>query len=206
MANDIQRKEKKKGSPIILWLIIFVLFTGIGFFAKLYMPKLISHERTIDVEELSGKIETIEEFATRQYDYRAVVRKDKDGFGSRMYIGTFDGTIKAGVNMAEADVEVINPSEDSEYDVPQVNVVLPKAEILSHEDYNPDTIYEEGFLGKELGAELNDLIKEQKKIKEKEAIEDGLLTKAENNAIDNITQFIMDIYGDDVVVSVTIAD
>lgn len=191
--------EKKKGG-VLLWIILFVVFIGVGFAVKTFMPSTIEHERTIDVKTLKAEVKQINELATLQYDYRETISKEKDGFMSTMFIGTFDGTIKAGIDLEKTDYEVQNPEEGTD-DPPVVTVTIPEAKILSHEDSNPETLYEEGYKSKGVGDDRNKAIKEKKKQKEKEFIESGNLDEAKTKAEESITEFIHTAYGEDVVVN-----
>lgn len=90
-----------------------------------------------------------------------------------------------------------NEKEDS---APVVKVTIPEAKILSHEDSNPKTIYEEGWSANGLGDTRNEEIKDAKEKKQKEFIKNGMLEDAKAKAEENITDFIHTLYGDDVVV------
>ena len=198
--NQEKEKEKKRSGGVLIWIILVVLAVGLGFGAKKLAPKAVSHDRSIDVNVLSGEMKSINELATMQYDYKETIHKEKDGILSTMYIMTFDGTIKAGINMDDVELDVQNPPKDSE-EPPVVNVAVPDATILSHEDDNPETIYYEGNKSKGLGEERNQQIKKKKAEKSKEFIKNGNLDKAKEQAEEVIEEFIHSSYGEDVVVN-----
>lgn len=195
-----KREEEKKSGSMLLWVILFLVFIGVGFAAKTFVPTPIDHERTIDVNLLRAEVQRIHELATMRYDYRESITKEKNGFLSTMFIATFDGTIKAGIDLDEVEYDVQNPVTDSE-DPPIVTVSVPDAKILSHEDYNPETLYQEGYKSEGLGKERNEAIKKKKKEKQNEFIKAGHLDEAKSQAEDAIAELIHSSYGDDVVVT-----
>ena len=76
----------------------------------------------------------------------------------------------------------------------------PQAKILSHEDYEPETIYEEGMNAKDLGEKRNAAISEMKKAKEARFIEEGLLIQARDRAEEVLRDMIAAVCGSDVTV------
>lgn len=206
----MEEKEKKKSGMgwIIVYVVLFLAFIGVGFAVNFVMPKAITEERTIDVSTLKSEVCEINELATLQYDYREVINELKStstkiftakiDTGQSGFISTFDGSIKAGIDLNNVDYNVENPAKGSE-DAPVITVSLPEAEILSHEDSNPDTLYEENVKGS-VGNIRNKAIADKKAEKEKEFIDAGNLDKAKVQAQDAITDFIHSVYGEDVVV------
>ncbi len=204
-------KKKKKGGMgwIIIYIILFIAFIGVGFAVNFVMPKAISEERSIDVNTLKSEVSEINELATLQYDYREVIDQLKDTkanlfvtkvkTGKSGFISTFDGCIKAGVDLNQVDYDVKNPEEGSDA-APVITVSLPEATILSHEDSNPETLYEAGMNTSGVGNVRNKAIAEKKTEKEKEFIAAGNLDKAKAQAQDVIKDFIQSVYGNDVVV------
>ena len=194
-----KEKGSKKGSKsFIVWILLFLLFVGIGIAGKMYLPSFMGHERTIDVETLKSEVKQINELASLQYDYRETIQNKGNGFFDKEFIATFDGRIKAGIDMENVKFEVQN--NEKEDSAPVVKVTIPEAKILSHEDSNPKTIYEEGWSANGLGDTRNEEIKDAKEKKQKEFIKNGMLEDAKAKAEENITDFIHTLYGDDVVV------
>lgn len=204
-------KDKKDGMGwIIVYIILFIAFIGVGFAVNYVLHKdVIQEERTIDVNTLKSEVSEINELATLQYDYREVIDelrqtsakifKAKINTGKSGFIATFDGCIKAGVDLNQVDYDVKEPEKGTE-DAPEVTVILPEATILSHEDDNPITLYEEGAKGSGTGDIRNRAIADKKAEKEKEFIASGNLDKAKVQAQDVISDFIHSLYGDDIVV------
>lgn len=196
-----EKIKKKRRGGLVLWIVLLIFFVAAGYLIKMNLPKIGTVE-TIDVQTLKSEIVAIRELGTVQKDYRTTVTQEKDGLFSKEYYATFDGTIKAGVDLEKVDMDVIEPEEGSD-DPLVVNIELPEAEILSHEDSNWDVVYEEGYQGSGIGEERNELIKEEKTRIEKEFIKEGKLKEAEDKAEDVIREFISSTYGDKVVVNFT---
>jgi hypothetical protein len=92
----------------------------------------------------------------------------------------------------------IDKPEDASNEGAVVTVSIPEAKILSHEDMNPETLYEEGLNSSGLGKLRNNAIKEKKKAAEKKFISDGKLDEAKGQAKSAIEDFIHNVYGDDI--------
>lgn len=195
------KEAKKSKGGFLLWIVLFIVFIGVGFAVKMLIPSPISSDVEIDVDTLKAEIKQINELATMQYDYREIVQnEEKKAFSKKKattLIATFDGTIKAGIDMDNVQYEVKNPDPETD-EPPVINVKVPDAKILSHEDYNHNTVYEEGNAK---AKKRNNLIKEKKKEKQRQFIKDGNLDEAKAQAEDAISDFIHDAYGEDVVVN-----
>lgn len=189
-------KEKKK-SGVIGWILLVVVFAALGYFLKISLPNL-GHNTVIETKTLKSELVKISELATYQKEYREIIIKEKDGLISKRYFATYDGVIKAGINMENIDINVITPEGSGENTV--VDVSLPDATILTHTDDNWDVVYEDGYQSKDIGEERNKLIKEKKKKVEEEFIKEGGLDEATNKAKEVIKDFIVTSYGDDLVV------
>lgn len=201
--NEEQKNTKKKKGGILKWVLLFIFFMAIGFAAKYYGPSLIGEERTIETTQLRAEIKEINELITLKYSYREVIEKKDNSFFSETFIAVFDGTIKAGIDLDKVDYEVENGDSDSGR---TVNVYIPKATILSHEDSGNKTIYEKGYKTKGIGELRNKYIKKKKAKKEKQFIANGKLEEAKDKAKEVISDFIHSAYGEDVVVNFTDLD
>lgn len=192
---DTEKKKKKGG--ILGWIIFLILFTAAGYFIKMNLPSF-GHETVIDTKTLKSELVAINELATYQKEYRETIEKDKSGLLSKRYYATYDGVIRAGIKMDNLEIDVDNPEDSKE--PAKVEVKMPKAEILDHTDDNWSVVYEDGYQGKDIGNERNNVIKEKKKEVEKQFIKDGGLDKAKEKAEKVIEDFIKTSYGEDVVV------
>lgn len=193
----MEKEKKKKKGGIVGWIILLLVFTAAGYFIKMNLPGM-GHNTVIETKTLKSELVKISELATYQKEYRETVTKEKDGLLSKRYFATFDGVIKAGINMENVDVSVNMSDED---DSLVVDVTLPEAEILTHTDDNWEVVYEDGYQGKGIGDERNKIIKERKAKVEEKFIEEGGLDKASEKSKKVISDFIKTAYGDDVVVT-----
>ena len=192
-----EKKEKKKGH-IIGWILLFALFVVAGFLIKQGIPG-IGHNTEIDTKVLKAEIVKIKELATYKDEYREIIKQDKEGFVSKRYYATYDGTIRAGVKMDNVEIEVI-PADEASDKPNEVVVKMPQAEILDHTDDNWEVVYEDGY-GNDLGKKRNSLIKAKKKEVEEKFVKDGGIDKAKEKAEEVIGNFIKTAYGEEVVVT-----
>ncbi len=169
----------------------------LNLFSGLKPDLTVSHETRIDTSLLSSRIEELNELATISRSYREVVDHQEEGFFGRRFIIVYDGLIKAGVDMDQ--VKIISNTENAA-GKPELVLSIPQAKILSHEDYEPETIYEEGMNAKDLGEKRNAAISEMKKAKEARFIEEGLLVQARERAEEVLRDMIAAVCGSDVTV------
>lgn len=188
--------EKKKKGGIIGWIVLLLVFTAAGYFVKMNMPS-VGHNTVIETKTLKSELVKINELATYQKEYRETITKEKDGLFSKRYYATFDGVIRAGVNMDDVKCEV---DTDEETGATVVEITMPDAVILDHTDSNWEVVYEDGYQSKDIGNDRNKVIKNKKQEVEDEFIEDGGLDKAKERAEKVIEDFIKTSYGEDVVV------
>ena len=166
--------EKKKKGGIIGWIVLLLVFTAAGYFVKMNMPS-VGHNTVIETKTLKSELVKINELATYQKEYRETITKEKDGLFSKRYYATFDGVIRAGVNMDDVKCEV---DSDEETGATVVEITMPDAVILDHTDSNWEVVYEDGYQSKDIGNDRNKVIKNKKQEVEDEFIEDGGLDKA----------------------------
>ena len=188
--------EKKKKGGIVGWILLLLVFTAAGYFVKMNLPSA-GHNTVIDTQILKSELVRINELATYQKEYRETIKKEKDGFFSKRYYATFDGVIRAGVNMDDVECEV---DTDEETGATVIEVTMPDAVILDHTDSNWEVVYEDGYQAKDIGNERNKVIKEKKKEVEETFIEEGGLNEAKERAEKVIEDFIKTSYGEDIVV------
>ena len=93
-----------------------------------------SAEPVITGELIGQQLRAVEELVSLEYNYTNVGRFEdqvdfygwKVPFTSKKFIVAYDGCVKAGVDLAEAEIHV-NPEKK------EVSVTLPRSQILSHE-------------------------------------------------------------------------
>lgn len=156
---------------------------------------------------LENRLTEISEFASLTYSYTnmAEFENSKDFYGikvpftTKSFIITYDGTIKAGVDLDKAEVDVSGK---------KITVTLPAAEILSHEiDEDSLEIFDENtsIFNPLKVSDYNTFNKEQKAEMEKKATDKGLLTEAGKKAADAIDDFISQLGSDEYTITVNTA-
>lgn len=158
----------------------------------------------IDSVVLENKLTEISEFASVTYSYTnmAEFENSKDFYGLKLplttkgFIVTYDGEIKAGVDLSKAEVKTSGH---------KVTVTLPEAEILSHEiDEDSLEIFDEStsIFNPLKVADYNSFNKDQKAEMEQKAIDKGMLDTAKEKAAVTVKGFIQQLVDDDWTVEV----
>ncbi len=143
---------------------------------------------------LQNKISAMSELAVVTYTYTELgqYESSKEFYGVKMpfttnkFLLTFDGIIKAGIDMTEVKVDV-------DQDAKVVTVKLPGAEILSHEiDEDSVKIYDEktSIFNPFTVEDYTSFYADQKKTVEEKAREKGLLTEAQTQAEHAVRQLL----------------
>ncbi|MDY3239121.1 MAG: DUF4230 domain-containing protein [Anaerovoracaceae bacterium] len=143
---------------------------------------------------LQNKISAMSELAVVTYTYTELgqYESSKEFYGVKMpfttnrFLLTYDGVIKAGIDMTEVKVDV-------DQGVKTVTVTLPQAEILSHEiDEDSVKIYDEktSIFNAFTIEDYTSFYADQKKTVEKKARDKGLLTEAQTQAENAVRQLL----------------
>lgn len=157
---------------------------------------------------LENKLTEISEYASLTYSYTnmAEFENSKDFYGVRLpfttkgFIITYDGEIKAGVDLSKAEVFVSGG---------RITVKLPEAKILSHQiDEDSLEVFDEttSIFNPLKVTDYNTFNKEQKEKMEQKAEEKGLLTEASRKAFSSIKSFIQQIAGEEYTVEVSVSE
>ena len=158
----------------------------------------------VDAVVLENKLTEISELASITYSYTnmAEFENSKDFYGIKLpfttkgFIITYDGEIKAGIDLSKAEVSVSGQ---------KVSITLPDAEILSHQiDEDSLEIFDEttSIFNPLKVTDYNSFNKDQKSEMEKKATEKGLLTEAQKKAADTVKGFILQLVPEDWTVEV----
>lgn len=148
---------------------------------------------------LENKLTEISELASITYSYTnmAEFENSKDFYGIKLpfttkgFIITYDGEIKAGIDLSKAEVSVSGQ---------KVSITLPDAEILSHQiDEDSLEIFDEttSIFNPLKVTDYNSFNRDQKAEMEKKATEKGLLTEAKKKAADTVKGFILQLVPED---------
>lgn len=193
-------KKKKNGIGIVGIVLLFLVFSGIGFVIRQNIPSLISHEETITAEMLEAKVSHINSFATNMANYREIIELNDSKLFSYKVYGTFRGTIKAGFDADKVKFEVVDPTDENGLERPQVTVLMPHSRIISNvipDDQDPQVVYEAGSAKKDLEI-IDELMKKKQQEKLDALLKTGFLEKADENAKEYIKQFVELLYNNDV--------
>ena len=118
------------------WLLILLLcaLATLGTFLWGLRYGSRAAEPSITGELIGQQLRAVEELVSLEYSYTNVGRFEdqvdfygwKVPFTSKRFIVSYDGQVKAGVDLAEAEIHV-NPEKK------EVSVLLPRSQIVSHE-------------------------------------------------------------------------
>lgn len=146
-------------------------------------------------ETLKDELGTLQELVTQEYIYTNADKREQDAkwifgwsrpFSNSSLLLTYDGTIKAGIDMSEVQVDV-----DEENRI--ITITLPESKITDNIIPQENiTVVEvkDGLFNEVTLDDYNSFISEQKVIMEQKAIDRGLLTKADEEARKAIQAFL----------------
>ena len=146
----------------------------------------------VESETIQSELNSLQELVTQEYIYTNSDKRVQDASGflgglrKSTLILTYDGTIKAGIDMSEIKVEVnqetrtiivtLPDSKITDNNIPQESIVVVEAK--------------DGLFNEVTIDDYNSFISEQKIIMEQKAIERGLLEKADKEARKAIQTFL----------------
>ena len=125
------KKKKSFGGKIVALCLVCALVGGACFLGGRWSAGR-SETAKIDTVVLQNQLSEIRELATVTYAYTNMAQFESSNdfygvkipFTTKSFILTYDGTVKAGVDLDGAEVSVSGTT---------VTITLPEAEILSHE-------------------------------------------------------------------------
>ena len=178
----MNKKEKRglKQGLISSLIIAIILIAGSIYVKNNFVPK---EETLISSETVESSLKEAKELTTLKYHYKNIASFEnsqefqgfKLPFTTKRFLYTYAGVIHAGVDLDKAKVDVNNEDKT-------VSVTLPKSKILSHDiDEKSVMFYDEKnsiFNPLELEDYSNFRKEEEAKV-EKEAVDKGLLTEAD---------------------------
>ena len=154
---------------------------------------------------ISEQLNALRELVTTEYLYTnsgkyenqnqiTIIGKDINiPFTGKRFIVAYDGRIKAGVDIGQAQIDI-------DEDARAITITLPKSEIISHETFEDTLVVldETNNVFNPISIEnYNEFVSEQKDSMEKKAIERGLLTNADAEAKLMVQSFLSQIPGID---------
>ncbi len=217
-------KTKKERAYLIAILVVLAAIIGVIIFglhmrrsaaeaAAAATPKptaeqkqgfsLVKEQESVVLETVQDGLKAMGELVTEEYAFTEVITYSnlKQFLGIDLpwtetnYIASYDGVVRAGIDFAAVKVTV-EPRDDGEH----LTVTLPKAEIQSTE-IDPDSFIlysEKTGLGNPLSAsDFNQSLTELEHDAQKNAIEKGVLDRADEQARLLIERFIQSILIED---------
>lgn len=172
---------------IIIIIIIAAIFFMVG---KFWPTQEESTRMTSDL--LSQQIQSISELATVEYSYTNMGKFENQAtfygwkvpFTTKSFIISYDGKIKAGIDMSLVDVNI---------DGNTIQIDIPEAKILSHEiDETSIEVFDEthNIFNQISITDYNQFAIDQKESMEEKVIEKGLIEEAQDKAESTIKTFI----------------
>ena len=196
-------KMKKHKHMIIMMALMVVLMVVVMIVSVSIASKGLPSNQNVEPDvvtiDINGSIKNIGELATAEYGYKLAQIASKPSkeiagfkipFTSSKVIYSYEGMIKAGIKFQ--DIEVVVNEEDK-----TIHVNMPDAEILSSEVlFDSLTVYDESYSAvntltfSDMNLSLSNLQSEA----EKNALEGGLLKRAEENAQNIVCTSIGSLY------------
>lgn len=178
------KELKKRIWTIVAAVIVVAAAFGMGAVWKGTRGGLVQEKEAITQDILQQQIQEIGELATAKYYYTNMGRYENTlqvggkniPFTKKMFIISYDGTVKAGVELKDIRVTL----EDR-----VIRVVIPEARILSHEvDMESVTVFDEkNSIFNGLATEdVTRFLTEQHVLMEEKAVGSGILEDARKNA------------------------
>ena len=138
-------------------------------------------------DQLTERLSSIRELVTRQYVYTNAARREQNQtwffgwerpFSEKSLLATYDGVIKAGIDLGGVTIDVDEASRT-------ITVTLPPSTITDN-NIPQETInvleVKNGLFNEVTIDDYNALIVEEKRVMEEKAVEIGLLTDADSEA------------------------
>lgn len=179
-------KKEKRGlkQGLIGSLIIAIILIGGRIYVKNnFVPK---EETLISSETVESSLKEAKELTTLKYHYKNIASFEnsqefqgfKLPFTTKRFLYTYSGVIHAGVDLDKVKVDVNNEDKS-------ISVSLPKSKILSHDIDEKSVMFydEKNSIFNPLDLEdYSNFRKEEEAKVEKEAVDKGLLTEADEQS------------------------
>ena len=179
-------------------IIVIVVIAVVFFFVGKVWPSG-EEPTTITSDLLSQQIQGISELASVEYNYTNMEKYENQAtfygwkvpFTTKSFILSYDGKIKAGIDMSLVEVHMSGKN---------INISIPEAKILSHEiDEKSIEVFDEtkNIFNQISITDYNQFAIDQKESMENKAKEKGLLEEAQNKAQETIKTFVESMYSSD---------
>ena len=193
---ELEPRKMRLKTKIMIGFLALAVLCGAALAAFLYgVAKGAEEEPPVVTSDLLGEqLRSVQELTTVAYYFTNMGRFEnqvdfygwKVPFTTKSFIVSYDGVIKAGMNLEEVSVEVDEESKT-------VTVTLPESKILSHEipEDSLEVFDESDNIFNRISIEdYAGFTKDQKDKMEQRAIDNGLLTSANEKARAAVTSFL----------------
>ena len=186
-----REKAKVRINPVkfLKLIIVLIVICGLLVGAGYMLGKRLSADNQreeLSAVVLQNQIANIKELGTVTYEYTELgqYESSKDFYGTKIpfttskFIITYDGTIKAGIDMNLTSVEIDEITQ-------KIEIVVPAAKILSHEIHEDSVkVFDEknSIFNALTVADYASFYADQKKEVESKAKTQGLLSQARTQA------------------------
>lgn len=187
----MEKNKKIKLNDTLKNIIIIVVIAAVFFVVGKVWPS--GEEPTkMTSDLLSQQIQSISELATVEYSYTNMGKFENQAtfygwnvpFTTKSFIISYDGKIKAGIDMSQVEVKINNK---------KIIVNVPQAKILSHEiDEKSIEVFDEthNIFNQISITDYNQFALDQKVNMENKVLEKGLIQEAQDKAQSSIQTFI----------------
>ncbi|MGI6752061.1 MAG: DUF4230 domain-containing protein [Anaerovoracaceae bacterium] len=187
------RFERPSKLLLAVVLLVLVMIMGISIISLSSGFKIVRETRHSS-HNLEQQITKLSELATVKYRYKDVMEYSDSmrikginlPLTNKKYLVVYGGYIKAGVDLKDTEVEVIDENS--------VKLIVGKPRVLDNViDEKITSVYDEkdGLFNKITITDYTDIQKENKEKLENEIIENGLLDEAERNAKELLTAILI---------------
>lgn len=189
--NETQTRPRpvKALKYILLGLLLCAAVGSCGFFAGQSAARSSRENTELNAVVMENRLTQISELAAVSYQYTNMAQfsSSNDFYGvtipftTKKFILTYDGVIKAGVDLSQARVDLSDAA---------VTISLPAARILSHEiDEGSIEVFDEktSIFNPFTVEDFASFQADQRVEMERKALENGLLTQAAEQAEKSIT-------------------
>ena len=198
----------KTAKYICLGILLCAAIGAAGFFGGRYAGANSEKAPEVSAVVLESRLTEISELATMTYSYTNMAQFENSSdfygvkvpFTTKKFILTYDGTIKAGIDLSAARAEVSGG---------EVRIVLPRARILSHEiDEDSVEIFDEkkSIFNPFTVEDFTAFQAEQKAVMEEKALSRGLLEQAGQKAGDSVFMMVQEMLPEGTTLTVELAE
>lgn len=182
----------KTAKTLLLGAVLYIVVACVCFVGGRLSAGSGSETPQLDAVVLESQVRDISELASVTYTYTNMAQFESSNdfygvkipFTTKSFILTYDGTIKAGVDLSQATVDVSGNT---------VRITLPQAAILSHEiDEDSVEVFDEktSIFNPFTVEDFSSFQTDQKAAMEEKALDKGLLTEAQAKAEASVRQLL----------------